>query len=96
MLVDDLAVGYVQTGLAEASIRTLGISPNPATDQLRITGLGAGFPATVKVFSSTGRLERMANLVNGTLSVEDLPAGAYILQVDQAGQRYQAPLMIAR
>lgn len=96
LLLDDVDVQYSGTGIAEMSGNALGISPNPATDQVRIELPGTGSPATVKVFSSTGRLERVADVRNGILSVADLPTGAYFLQTEQNGQRAQAPLLIAR
>ena len=96
LLLDDVDVQYSGTGIAEMTGNALGIYPNPATDQVRIELPGTASQATVKVFSSTGRLERLAQVMNGMLSMSDLPAGAYILQVDQAGRRYQAPLMIMR
>ncbi|MBK8581970.1 MAG: T9SS type A sorting domain-containing protein [Flavobacteriales bacterium] len=96
MLLDDVEVNYMETGITEVGTSALTISPNPAVDQVRITGLGTAPHATALVFSTTGHLVRMATMVNGTIALDGLPSGAYLLQVDQAGQRYRAPLVIAR
>lgn len=96
ILVDDVEVNYTATGIGERTINALTISPNPATDVVRISGLTTGTKVTVRLFNSGGQLEQTANVINGALSVDALPNGAHLLQVEQDGQRYEAPLMIAR
>jgi len=56
------------------------ISPNPANSFIRLSGIDSKM--SIRVFDSSGRLLDNLNASNnGVISVQDYPAGIYILQV---------------
>lgn len=96
MLIDDVSIDYVATGITEANTTALGLFPNPATDDVRLTGLNLGPSTTVRVLEATGRVVLNSTLINGRLPLKGLLPGAYLVQADQAGVLYQSRLVIAR
>lgn len=96
MLIDDVEINYMQTGIAEVGSGLLQFFPNPASDQVRVAGLEVGAAATVRVFDATGRVVIMQTLTNGLLSLEGSAPGAYLVQVRQGGILYQGRLVVAK
>ncbi|MEX1190154.1 MAG: FG-GAP-like repeat-containing protein [Bacteroidia bacterium] len=67
------------TGIQDAN-NQLQISPNPASNFLRVSG--ADVNASFRIFDTSGRLVDYVNSSsNGVISVDSYPAGMYILQV---------------
>ncbi len=64
---------------------TVAVYPNPASQSIRLSGIGTA--AAVKVFDLTGRLVLTAHDVSDgeALSVASLPAGGYLLEVSGNG-----------
>lgn len=96
MLIDDVSIDYVATGISEVNTTTLGLFPNPATDEIRMTGLNVGPSTTVRMLDATGRVLINSTLTNGRLPLNGTLPGAYLVQVDQGGVLYQSRLVIAR
>lgn len=94
MLIDDVRIDYVATGIAEADATPLRLSPNPATSDVRITGLNAGHAATARVLDATGRVVLTQSLTNGQLSLDGAAAGTYVVQVQQGNTLFQGRLMV--
>ena len=67
------------TGLTELPSDSFTASPNPARDQVTITGNLSG--ATALVLDGAGRVALRQNVANGRLDVSALTPGAYVLQV---------------
>ena len=67
--------------------RAITISPNPALNEIQITGIESIVPMDYQVFSITGALMQKGVVApSETISIEDLPSGVYYLQVGQEGQ----------
>lgn len=96
MLIDDVSIDFVATSIAELNTTALGLFPNPATDEVRLTGLSVGPSTSVRLLDATGRVVMNNTLVNGRLSLNGVLPGAYLLHVDQGGVLYQSRLVIAR
>ncbi|TNF28633.1 MAG: T9SS type A sorting domain-containing protein, partial [Bacteroidetes bacterium] len=89
LYVDDLYYSYPQ-GIQVAEESGIHVFPNPASDHIRID---AAAPALTqaRIFSMDGRVVLATPLSNGvsTISVADLPSGAYILEMQaEEGQRF--------
>ncbi len=86
------------TGLASASTYQLRVYPNPATEQLRISGWAAPTTSrTITLYDALGRQVRQvraAGLV-AELDVSTLPAGMYSLRV-QDGVNQQTEKVVIR
>ena len=54
--------------------------PNPAVDQVRVSGVAPSAPWQLVTLS--GRLVRSGELQDGTLSLQSLPSGVYLLEVE--------------
>ncbi len=78
----------ISTGLAEVTIQSARVFPNPATNQITI---GDALPGNhpVHVFDVSGKLVLTAMMTDGTLNVISLAAGTYVLQMEQNGQQIQ-------
>ncbi|MEO8589615.1 MAG: T9SS type A sorting domain-containing protein [Flavobacteriales bacterium] len=94
MLIDDVEIDYVATGITEEDARALRFFPNPAIDEVRMTGLNAGQSATARVLDATGRVVISRPLIDGHLSLDGSAPGAYLVRVDQGGILYQGRLVI--
>lgn len=69
------------------SPKSLAAYPNPVSSTLHLTGLMAG---RAQVYSLTGKLMAEKQIEQGSLNLESLPAGAYLLQVvDKDRQPHQ-------
>ncbi len=94
MLIDDVEIEYMATGIAEVDATPLRLSPNPATSEVRITGLSVGPTTTAKVLDATGRVVLTRPLTNGQLSLEGAAAGTYLVQLEQGGALFHSRLVI--
>lgn len=64
----------------------ISISPNPAVDWVRATGISAS--SIVKIYNSTGILQSETNITQGQnlINVNNLPSGYYIVHIYQGGK----------
>lgn len=61
----------------------LSLYPNPATDQVRVSGIGAG-TQRVELYSMAGALVRTVRLTEGgCLSLQGLPSGIYFVRCNE-------------
>lgn len=72
---------------------SLKVIPNPATESIRLdwtSGLLAQSELRYRIMDVTGKMvsEGKITLVNSRISVSNLPAGIYHLDIDAEGQRY--------
>jgi hypothetical protein len=81
----------------------LQVFPNPATIDVRVVFEGEDTgEATVLLFDAMGRLVRRETFVTDygrneyRLSLEGLPEGSYIIQLQTKGQRYNARLIVIK
>lgn len=83
------------TGVTELAGASIGIHPNPATDQVRLVGF-EGQRVSYEVLDIGGRVAAAGSMMNGSISCGSLPEGGYTLIVrSEAGVRH-ARLVIAR
>jgi hypothetical protein len=80
------------TEVPEAATETFGLYPNPAHDRITLTGTAPN--AQVEVLDPTGKLVFTGRLVNGSLSIGALEAGAYVARVTDAGIARAARFMV--
>jgi hypothetical protein len=63
-------------------IELVKIYPNPATDQITIEGLRENCTVTItSILGNKVKIIDSKNIRNATISVEDLPAGIYLIQI---------------
>jgi hypothetical protein len=63
-------------------IELVKIYPNPATDQLTIEGLRENCTVTItSILGNKVKIIDSKNILNATISVEDLPSGIYLIQI---------------
>ena len=70
----------VPTGIAEAQISTVGVYPNPATNELRIENLDTKI-LNVSIFNTTGQVVREFSNINGFIDISSLQTGIYEIMV---------------
>jgi hypothetical protein len=102
--------GPTSTGFGEGSWnagifeqRTTGrvvLFPNPANDQVSVVLPGFTGPVIVTVLASDGRMVRREQLNQAAgqqliADVADLPAGYYVVNVEQEGDRVAERLVVA-
>ena len=76
-------VHFFNSGVSDVATNEVSVYPNPATDQVSITGNGI---SRVEVFSLTGQLlhaEVFAGRDHCSLSLQDIPAGMLVLRITQ-------------
>jgi hypothetical protein len=71
-------------------IELVKIYPNPATDQIIIEGLRENCTVTItSILGNKVKVLDSKNIHNATISVEDLPAGIYLIQITAEGYKSQ-------
>jgi hypothetical protein len=81
----------VYIGVAEQALAHTHIAPNPASTYLTVQGLPASDRTNYRIFNVTGKKFKEGNLSsnNEKIEIEHLPAGIYLLQLDQSGKYSQ-------
>lgn len=74
----------------------LKIYPNPARDHIVIDNSGDSESHAINIFSLDGKLLKSENSSKSTVSVADLPAGVYVLQVKSQNETNSYKLLIAK
>lgn len=98
--LDALGVGL--THAPERLGTTVQVFPHPLSGEgYLLTGEDVAGPLRIRVFESTGRLvkETVALAFDArriAMNVDDLPAGAYVLEAGFNGRRQSIPLIVAR
>lgn len=73
-------VTVINTSSIEESQYAISIYPNPANNEISIEGLN-GALSMVELYSMDGKLMLQSEMQDGTLNIEALPSGSYILVV---------------
>jgi len=68
-------------GTKDEKLVSVEVFPNPATDQLTISGM-SNSPATIQVFDAVGRVVLKTLSTTGTLEVSDLKDGYYFILIE--------------
>jgi subtilisin family serine protease len=78
------------TGIPVEDQPELIVYPNPVTSSLQIFGLEQDEKYTLRLYSTEGKMVFMQNNISGStpVSIAQLPAGMYILELCNEGQRY--------
>ena len=86
----------VMEGVSTETIAStsIGLYPTPAYDQVSITADGP--LGSYSIVRSDGQLVRSSHVVDGTISLEDIPAGFYLLIAEVAGRKEVQKLLIAK
>lgn len=73
-----------------------GLSPNPASHEIRLSGLPINCP--IQVYDMTGKLHSSSKVSNpdSSFSVQNLNDGLYVLVAEIAGQRFRKQFVISR
>lgn len=72
------------------------IYPNPADDVLRWIGGDESRPMTFRIFDVSGRILKQGVLQGGSLCVEDLHDGAYVIEMRSNTKLHSSQFVIAR
>lgn len=94
MLIDDVSIEYTTTGIAENDVEAFGLFPNPATDEVRLSGAWSG--CNVRVLDAMGREAIATSAITDRLSVRQLQPGAYVVEAREGERVRQSRLVIAR
>lgn len=80
------STGINNVGISEAGLAKVDFYPNPATDVITLTGIESG--ATITLLNSVGQTVTSIANTGKTInhSIEELPTGAYVIQVISDGQ----------
>jgi beta-glucanase (GH16 family) len=91
------AGGTKTSGASAAAVESLQIYPNPATNQIAITG-GSIEPVTVVILDLTGRIVLNQTILSGQghVALDQLQSGSYTVQLQQGKITSHQRLTIAR
>jgi hypothetical protein len=73
----DLAVG-----MEEEITEEFTVSPNPASKELLINGIGDEIETRFSIINSHGKLIRTAYLINSSIDISELEMGIYYLKLE--------------
>ncbi len=92
--VDNMTLCKIsETALSQTGYKPLSVYPNPASDEVWLTG-SVNAPALLQVYSLSGKLLKCANASH--MDVYDLPVGTYVLQARAGDDVYCTPLFVVR
>lgn len=94
MLIDDVSIDYVTTGIAENGTETFDLFPNPANDEVRLSGLRPA--CIVRVLDAMGREAIGPITITDRFSVGRLQPGTYMVESREGERVRQSRLVIAR
>lgn len=80
-----------ETSLLWTIDKPLSVYPNPAADEVWLTGT-ISTPAVLQIYSLSGKLLKSVNATR--MVVRDLPEGTYILRARINGSTYSTPLLV--
>lgn len=88
----------------EQSVNNFTISPNPVTDEVRVTfNVSQGMPVTLNLFSAVGKLIRKVTVTETssgshetTVNCSDLQPGIYIMQLATGSGTYSKKMTVVR
>lgn len=78
---------WIITSTEDVERRELSIHPNPARDNIQISGLHPSEAINYTIFSNTGIIIRSGKTRDHTLSVGTLPPGLYLLELHTQDQK---------
>jgi hypothetical protein len=98
LLLDNIWVyeGSEPTGLGTADADVLSIYPNPTQDAVRIGRLPSATRALFTLLDTKGRTVRSGQLDDKELSLSGLPAGLYMLRIQDGGQWHTLRIVKSR
>ncbi|MCB9163093.1 MAG: T9SS type A sorting domain-containing protein [Flavobacteriales bacterium] len=85
----------LSTAVQEMTSAALQVTPQPASDQVRISGLPNG-PVQVRIHAADGTLVRLGTLTAEPFDVSDLPSGVYVVHAAAGGTVLCTRLVVAR
>ena len=79
--------GGTGNGVAETSLSSVVLYPNPVTDVCHLTGLTAGVRTEIRIFNAFGQMvkELFSENESATIDMQDLKAGVYSVRLVQNG-----------
>lgn len=89
--------GSCTSGIAEHGLDGVTLGPNPASDQLTLSGLADSQPTMLELRDATGRLVLMDPFLSGgqrSIDVSRLPAGPYVLSMTTWGEKRSLMVMV--
>ncbi len=97
-VIDAVLLPPAATGILDitADSKQLSIHPNPATDQVRLSGLNGETRGQLKIINIDGKvmLNRYMNSVSESIDISKLNKGAYYLMLDTEAGRYSGKLLV--
>jgi hypothetical protein len=80
-------------GVSQAERSSVGLFPNPASDWVQLDGIDAQ-QASAQLFDMSGKMQQLAISPEGRINVSGLPAGLYMLMVQDKTELRKANLMV--
>lgn len=93
-LIDDITTTSFPAAVAKSKELAINVYPNPGTGVFMLEGMAPG-KALAQVYDLNGRLVRNAVVNNNRIDLSGLQAGCYLLQVENAGERFSGRLIIS-
>jgi hypothetical protein len=98
LLLDNIWVyeGAEPTGMGAADAHAVSVYPNPTQDAVRIGGLPAATRPAFSLLDTKGRVIRSGRLDDRELSLTGLPAGLYLLRIQDGTQWHSLRIVKSR
>lgn len=93
LVMEDYIIVHNCTGLNNQAQELISISPNPATDLIKISGLN-GETARVKLYDLAGKLVYEKSTVVNAIDVSEIIRGMYLLSIEADGSFIQRKIVI--
>lgn len=84
-MVDDIEITAHPDGISDSENALISVMPNPASTSIRLEGLEKA--ETISIYNTVGQLvNRIENYTGKEISVEGLPAGVYLVRIEESGK----------
>ncbi|MES2381044.1 MAG: T9SS type A sorting domain-containing protein [Bacteroidota bacterium] len=88
LTIDDVSIGYANTGIANITKKRLGVYPNPAKNNITVSDNDMQ-NASYKIIDNQGQVAQEGILENNQINTANLTQGVYMIQMETPTADYQ-------
>ena len=89
-------ITFTTLPLRLGALESLTMYPNPADDFIYIEDINTTLPLVINIYSITGQLIKSNQMNDKMLSIQDIPEGTYIVEIEGEDEKIRMQLVILR
>jgi hypothetical protein len=89
-------ITFTTLPLRLGALESLTLYPNPADDFIYIEDINTTLPLVINIYSITGQLIKSNQMNDNMLSIQDIPEGTYIVEIEGEDEKIRMQLVILR